>query len=140
MRRDGWLLFAAWVLAGALVVFSLLAAASIGLFVAPLAAAAIWLNSRFGRVWPELLGSISGAGAVSLLIAFLNRNTHSCTEGVLRLGPGETEATCGGLDPVPWLVAGLLLVAAGVASYVLARRGARSGGGRPLLDARDTST
>ena len=49
MRREGWLVFAAWVLAGALTAFSLLGAASIGLFIAPLAAIAIWLALRLGR-------------------------------------------------------------------------------------------
>ena len=41
MRREGWLVFAAWVLAGALAAFSLLGAASIGLFIAPLTAVAV---------------------------------------------------------------------------------------------------
>ena len=49
MHRDGWLAFAAWVLAGALAVFSFLAAASIGLFVLPFAGLAIWLSLRLGR-------------------------------------------------------------------------------------------
>jgi len=99
--------FGAWVLAGALAVFSLLGAASIGLFIAPLAAVAIWLVLRFGRAGPEMLGMVSGAGVVSLLIALLNRGTRPCSEEGLRLRPGETEATCGGLDAVLWLVAGL---------------------------------
>jgi len=133
MRRDGWLVFGAWVLAGALAVFSLLGAASIGLFIAPLAAVAIWLVLRFGRAGPEMLGMVSGAGVVSLLIALLNRGTRPCTEEGLRLRPGETEAICGGLDPVLWLVAGLVLVAAGVVAYALARRSTRSGGAGPLL-------
>lgn len=133
MRRDGWLVFGAWVLAGALAVFSLLGAASIGLFIAPLAAVAIWLVLRFGRAGPEMLGMVSGAGVVALLIALLNRGTRPCSEEGLRLRPGETEATCGGLDAVLWLVAGLVLVAAGVVAYALARRSTRSGGAGPLL-------
>jgi hypothetical protein len=132
MRREGWLVFAAWVLAGALTVFSLLAAASIGLFIAPLAAVAIWLTARFGRVWPEMLGMISGAGAVSLLIAFLNWGETPCTEGRL-LSSGQTEVSCGGLAPTPWLVAGLVLVAAGIGAYAVARRRTGSGGRGPLL-------
>lgn len=103
MRRDGWLVFAAWVLAGALAIFSLLAAASIGLFVAPLAGIAIWLTLRLGRRWPETLGIVSGAGAVYLLIALLNS------------------------EPTPWLVAGLALLVAGVVAYALARRSTPSG-------------
>jgi hypothetical protein len=142
MRRQGWLVFAAWVLAGALAVFSLLGAASIGFFIAPLAAVAIWLAFRFGRAVPEMLGMVSGTGAVCLLIAFLNRGMTPCTEQGHTLSPGETEATCGGLAPTPWLIAGLVLVAVGIVAYALARRGTDSGGGRqPLrLDAEGTST
>src|SRR5687768_17474878 len=122
MRQAGWLVFTAWVLAGALAVFSLLGAASIGLFIAPLAAIAIWLALRFGRAGPEMLGMVAGAGAVCLLIALLNRNTRSCAEEGHILSPAETEASCGGLEPMPWLVAGLVLVAAGFVAYALARR------------------
>jgi len=140
MRRDGWLVFAAWVLAGALAVFSVLGAASIGLFIAPLAVVAIWLTSRFGRVWPEMLGMVSGAGAVCLLIALLNRleGTTPCAEGGHSLSPGETEASCGGLSPTPWLVGGLVLVTAGAVAYARARRGSSPRG--PFLDVQDTST
>jgi hypothetical protein len=141
MRREGWLVFAAWVLVGALAVLSLLGAASIGLLIAPLAAVAIWLTLRFGRVGPEMLGMVSGAGAVCLLIAFLNRGTTPCTEQGATLSPGETETSCGGLEPTPWLVAGSALVVVGIVAYALARRGAHFGGGPPLLlDAQGTST
>ena len=117
MRRDGWLVFAAWVLAGGLAVFSLLAAASTGLFVAPIAGLAIWLTLRLGRRWPEALGVASGAGAVCLLVASLSFE----------------------VDSVPWLVAGLVLIATGVVAYALARRATRSGGAGPLFsDAKGT--
>jgi hypothetical protein len=132
MRRAGWLVFAAWVLAGALAVFSLLGAASIGLFIAPLAGIAIWLALRFGRAGPEMLGMVSGAGAVCLLIALLNRNTSPCAEEGHILSPAETEAGCGGLEPMPWLVAGVVLVAAGVVAYALTRRSTGPGGRAPL--------
>ncbi len=133
MRRQGWLVFAAWVLAGALVVLSLLGAASIGLFIAPLAAIAIWLAVRLGGAGPEMLGMISGAGTVCLLIAFLNRGMTPCAEQGRLLSSGQTEVSCGGLAPTPWLVAGLVLIAAGVVAYVLARRRTDAGGPGPLL-------
>src|SRR5829696_5742844 len=133
MRREGWLVFAAWVLAGALAVFSLLAAASIGLFIAPLAAIAIWLALRFGRAGPEMLGMVSGAGAVCLLIAFLNRGTTPCTEQADLGSSAEIEVSCGGLAPTPWLVAGLVLGAAGTVAYALARRRVGPGGPDTLL-------
>ena len=37
-------------------------------------------------------------------------------------GGGATTVTCGGLDPMPWLVAGLLLPAVAPLLYGFARR------------------
>ena len=99
MRRQGWLMFAAWVLAGALAVFSLLGAASIGLFIAPLAAVAIWLAIRFGRAGPEMLGMVSGAGAVCLVIAFLNRGMTPCTERATPSARGRPKPVAEGSRP-----------------------------------------
>jgi hypothetical protein len=129
MRRNGWLVFGAWALAGALTVLSFLGAASIGLFIAPLAVAAVWLALRFGRVWPEVLGTVSGAGVICLLIALLNRleGTTACTS------VEEGQVSCGGLDSTPWLVAGLVLVTAGAVAYFLARRSAHPGRRDPLV-------
>jgi hypothetical protein len=88
-----------------------------------------------------MLGLVSGAGAVCLVIALLNRGTTPCTEQGHTLSPGETEVGCGGLQPTPWLIAGLVRVSVGIVAYALACRGTHSGGGRPLLsDTEGTST
>jgi hypothetical protein len=98
--RRFWL----WALAGALVTFSLVAAASIGLFVLPLAALATALVARSTRLAAQALGALVGAGAICLLIAWLQREP-------------------GGFESRPWLVAGVVLGTLGIAGYgMLARR------------------
>jgi hypothetical protein len=103
--RRGWRWFGAWTGAGALTVFALLTGFSIGLFILPFAVVAlvaVWRRTRGG--W-EALGILVGAGAIALLIAAIHADPDNR-----------------GLDPVPWLVAGLLLVGAGAGGYAAARR------------------
>lgn len=121
MPARGWPWFAAWALAGALVVFSLLSATSIGLFVLPFALAAVLLVALRARR-PEMIGLVSGAGLVALLVAFLSRDYRPCPEGPITLRPGEPSFACGGFDPTPWLVAGLVVALGGAAAYAPARR------------------
>jgi hypothetical protein len=93
-----------WSVAGALVAFSLIAAASIGLFTLPVAAAVAVLAVRRTRRRAELLGAFVGTGAVCGLIALLQR------------GPGSLDAT-------PWIVAAVAFAAVGIGGYaVLGRR------------------
>lgn len=58
-----------------------------------------WRSPR----WPEPLGILTGAGALCLVVAALNWDEQ-------------------GVDPVPWLVAGVILALAGVLTYAGARR------------------
>ena len=104
MHLAGCLRFWLWALAGALVTFSLVAAASVGLFVLPLSALVTVLAARSTRFGLESLGGLVGAGAIFILIAWLQRPP-------------------GGFDWQPWLLAGALLAAVGIAGYaVLGRR------------------
>jgi hypothetical protein len=104
MHRAGCRRFWFWALAGALVTFSLVAAASIGLFVLPVAALVTALVARATGLAAEALGVLVGAGAIFLLIAWLQR------------APG-------GFDWRPWLVAGAVLAALGIVGYgVVVRR------------------
>ena len=118
----GWKGFLAWALAGGLLVFTFLSGFSIGLFVLPLAGVVLWLVARRATGWPETLGLGAGLGAVCLLVAFLSRDYNPCPEGPVTLAPGETSFECGGLDPIPWLVAGLTFVLVSVLTYAFARR------------------
>ena len=113
--------FAAWVVAGGLLAFSLLS--WVGLFLLPAALVGCWLAARSTRSNLELLGALPGAGLVCLGIAFGARDYSPCPPGgSLTVPPGETSVSCGGFDPVPWLVAGLALVVAGALAYGIARR------------------
>jgi len=95
-----WRWFAAWSLTGAALTFSFLAGLSIGLFVLPLAAVLLlWVARRAPRL-PDALGFVAGIGAPLVLIAFINR-------------------TGNGVDPMPWLVAGLSLSGVALVAYVV---------------------
>jgi hypothetical protein len=117
-----WRWFAAWAVVGGLVAVAVLGALSIGIFVLPFAGLGLWLLLRSGRRWPELLGAVSGAGIVCLAVAAINRDSAPCPDGPVVLAPGETSLSCGGFDPLPWLIAGGLLSVAGAAAYLLERR------------------
>jgi hypothetical protein len=93
-----------WAIAGALVTFSFVAAASIGLLILPFAALATAFIARSTRDRSEPPGALVGAAAICFLNAWLQR------------APG-------GYDSRPWLAAGILLAAVGVAgSAHLTRR------------------
>jgi hypothetical protein len=117
-----WRWFAAWAAVGGLVAFTLLGAATIGVFVLAFAVLAVVLVLRSGRLWPELLGAVFGIGVLCLVVGALHRDYAPCPDGGLVVPPGETSVSCGGADPVPWLIAGTLLSVAGAAAYLLARR------------------
>jgi hypothetical protein len=125
MRRwNGWKAFVAWSLAGGLLVFSVLAGLSIGLFVLPFAVAAVFLVAYHASGWPEAIGVVAGAGAVCLLIAFLSRDHQPCPESGVLPGfnsEGAFVSECGGFDPMPWLIAGIALVGVSVFAHVLVR-------------------
>jgi hypothetical protein len=104
MHLAGCWRFWAWSLAGALLSFSLIAAASIGFLVLPFAALALFFVVPRTRNRAEMLGGLVGAAAVCFAIAWIQR------------GPG-------GLDARSWLLAGIVLALAGLAGYaVFARR------------------
>lgn len=92
-----------WAVAGALVVFSVIAAASIGLFVLPIAALAAVLAVRRTRSRTEMLGVFVGAGGVCGLIALLQRGS-------------------GSLDATPWIVAAVVFAAVGIVGYAVLER------------------
>ena len=96
--------FWVWALAGWLVTFSFVGAASIGLFLLPLAALVTALVARSTRTRAEPLGALVGAGAVCFVIALIQREP-------------------GGFDARSWLAAAIVLTAVGLAGYaVLGRR------------------
>lgn len=118
-RATGWAWFVAWAGAGALTTFAVVTGLSIGLFVLPVAFAALWAVASRTRLWPEALGLLVGVAVICLLVAGLNRAYLPCpSEGPLT----SPSSSCGGPDPSPWLAAGLVLAAAGTGGYAAARR------------------
>jgi hypothetical protein len=104
MHALGCARFWLWALAGALLAFSVVGAASIGLFVLPFAVIAFVFAARAMRNRAELLGLLAGAATICLLI------------GLIQLGGG-------GLDPRPWFAAGGVLGLVGVGGFALLGRG-----------------
>jgi len=111
-----WAWFVAGLVAGAALAVGLLGALSIGIFVLPLAVA---LTVLVAIRHPEgLTGAISGLGLPLLYVAYLNRD-----------GPGTVCVTSGGgtsctdeWAPLPWVLAGLVLVAVGVVVFAAVAR------------------
>ncbi len=105
--------FAAWALAGFLATFAILTGFSIGFLVAPFAMVAVGLALRHTARDAEVSGMVLGAGATLVFIGLLNLDYDPCSGG---------EASCGGMDPAPWLFTGTALAAISVALYSVARR------------------
>ena len=120
----GWRGFAAWAVVGALLALSLWGAASIGLFVFPLAVLGVVLVRRRARPWPEAAGMLEGVAALSLFVGTANLGSSPCPaagSGTVNLGAGAGGGSaCGGMEPLPWLLVGLALAATGL--FVGARR------------------
>lgn len=125
-RRPGSFSLLLWILAYAGLTFTILASASIGYLVAPFALVFFLAVVVFAHLWPEApLGSLIGVGLLCLLVAFLSRDYEPCPGEPVILNPGDPSFSCGGMNPVPWLVVGILLSGAGAIGYFIfmARKG-----------------
>ena len=96
----GWAWFAAWAAAGGLFGFSFVTGFTIGLFVLPVAAAALFLVASRAPHFSAGLGFVAGVGAMLLLVASVNS----------------------GRDSAPWLVAGIVAIWTACQAYAFTRR------------------
>jgi hypothetical protein len=99
----GWGWFVAWAAVGTLATFSFLTGLSIGILFLPLVVAGLVWVARRSPKGAERIGFAAGIGVMLLVVAFIQRD-------------GD------GIDPKPWLVAGLVLVVAAVLTYATRHR------------------
>lgn len=118
----GWPAFAGWSLVGATLALSLVGIASIGLLVLPFALALLWLAYRYLAASTELLGLAAGAGLLGVIVGFINLDYYAgpCPDGQRRTENGIEG--CDGFSPVPWFVAGSLLVVGSAAAFAAMSR------------------
>lgn len=114
---------AAWALGFAFLTYAVLGAMSIGMLLLPAVILGLSLAGWHFRAWPEAAtGALLGSGAVLLAIGFLNLGTVPCPQaGTMTLAPGQSWS-CGGRDPTPWLVAGVVLIGVGILGHSAGRR------------------
>ena len=109
-RSDGWGWFFVWALVGLAVA---LGTVSLGpLLLLPTALIAVFISRR-PQARRSAFGLLTGAGTLLLYVAWVQRD-----------GPGTTcwhTATASGCDqhlnPLPWLILGIVLVAAGFVAH-----------------------
>jgi len=123
-NRRSWGWFGAWWLVGAAYAVGFVEILSIGVFVFPVAIIGTVLLARLPASLRGVPGLIAGLGLPLLYVAYLNRGHGgpACsTTGTV--APHTLAYQCTqALDPWPWLIAGLLLVAAGVVVFVVRSR------------------
>lgn len=94
---------------------------SVGLFVLPVAVAVLWGVALRAPLWPESLGVLAGIAVLCLTVGVLNTPGIACSA----IEASRQRASCGGLDPAPWLLAGVVLAVVSVAAYAAGSRKAR---------------
>ena len=100
----------------------------LGLFFLPILLVGPVILARLTRAG-EAIGVIGGVGSVIALIGILNLDYRPCPSGPVILPPGKTSFECGGVDGTPWLIVGVVLMAAATLAYSLLRRKPSSKGG-----------
>jgi hypothetical protein len=132
--RSSWQSLAEWTVGFALLTLSFLGMLSIGIFVLPVAAGALWLADRRNPFFPTApFGALMGIGCVCLFIGVRNIGSTPC-ESHLVVADGvrvhesfartarAQRISCGGVDPTPWLAIGIAGVGIGLVGNAAAER------------------
>ena len=133
MARDSvggrrWLWFIGWVLPGACVGLSI---SVLAIFTLPLGILAVLVLRRRsgGR---EALGLLAGIGVAIVTIGSIRVHDQACSANggslFLRVGQTSVASSCGGVDGIPWLIAGVALIATAAILYLRASRRSSSSG------------
>ena len=119
-RRTGWASLVEWSLAFALLALVVVSAASIGMFLIPVAMAAVATVGQRNRAWPYVpFGACLGVGALVTIVGLMHLRDVPCptTGFAMRVAAGA-HYRCGGFNPRPWLAIGGILSVVGLAGYL----------------------
>ena len=114
-REARWVWFAVWTALGAA---ATLVSLSLQILVAPLLVVGVLVLVARGAVSRAAFGLLAGAGLVSLYVAYVQRKGPGVFTWHTAMASGADEY----LDPRPWLIGGVILVAAGIIAFVWRRR------------------
>ena len=110
--------FIAWIVVGVALMLAILGAASIGVFVLPVAVGLAALVATRNGSTVGLPGLISGASLPVFYVAYLNRDGPGTICRSFDGGSSCTEEW----SPWPWLVVAVLLLLGGIAVFVVMSR------------------
>ena len=110
-----WAWFVLWTMLG---VAATLASLSLQIFVAPLVVVYVLVLVARGAVSRAAFGLLAGAGLVSFIVAYSQRKGPGVVTWRTSTASGADEY----MDPRPWLIAGVIMVTAGILAFTWRRR------------------
>jgi hypothetical protein len=117
----GWGWFCAWALIGGLSVLGLISFVVVfALAIVPLAGLGVLMAMR-PDARRSAFGLLSGAGFLFLYVAYVQRDGPGTTCWHTATGSGCDEH----LNPLPWLIVGVVLVIAGIVGHAIVNRSQR---------------
>lgn len=108
---------------------------AIGLVLLPIGLLAVIALLRLTDVGPELLGLFEGVAIVCLGVVAASADYWNCPpsgEVVTRTRDTLTVESCGSVNPLPWLIAGVVLAIGAALGYAAARRAAGTAPGSTI--------
>ncbi len=122
VKKSGWTWFALWALPGVVLGLQV---SPIGFLLLPIGLLAVIALVRLTGFGPELLGLVEGVAIACLGVVALNADYWSCPpsgEVITRTRDTLTVESCGSVNPLPWLILGIVLAGGAALGYRFARR------------------